>query len=81
MKTKYTGENRKANISPEKQVKRSSIINSLFECGIISSKKFGQTDLIKRSNQCFWTLFCMQNPKPNNLKFFVGPNSKCKIIG
>ena len=26
---------------------------------IISSKKLGQTELIKLSNQCFSTLFCM----------------------
>ena len=47
---------------------------------IISSKKFGQTELIKMSNQCFLTVFCMQNLKPNILEFFVRPNSKCEIV-
>ena len=47
---------------------------------IISSKKFGQTELINMSNQCFSTLFCMQNLKPDNLELFVRPNSKCKIV-
>ena len=48
---------------------------------IISSKKFGQTELIKMSKQCFSTFFCMQNLKPDNLEFFVRPNSKCEIVG
>ena len=47
---------------------------------ISSSKKIGQTDLIKMKNQFFPTLFCMQNRKPNNLEFFVSPNSKRKIV-
>ena len=49
-----------------------------FVC-IISSKKFGQTELIKMSNQCFSMLFYMQNLKPNNLEFFVRPNSNCEM--
>ena len=47
---------------------------------ISSSKKIGQTDLNKMKNQFFPTLFCMQNRKPNNLEFFVLPNSKRKIV-
>ena len=45
-----------------------------------SQEKFGQTELIKMSSQYFSTLFCMQNLKPNNLEFFVTPNSKCEIV-
>ena len=47
---------------------------------IISSKKFGQTEIIKMSNQCFLKLFCMQNLKPDNFELFVRPNSKSKIV-
>ena len=52
----------------------------LLFLNIINSKKFGQTELIKVSIQCFSMLFCMQNLKPNNLEFFVRPNSKRKVV-